>query len=65
MTLASTQPVLLDRREAAQLLSVCLRTLHTLTSSGQLPCVRLGKRCLRYRLTDIEAFASDHVSVEG
>jgi excisionase family DNA binding protein len=44
---------LVDTREAARLLSVSPRTLWNLRARGELRCVRLGARKLRYRLSDI------------
>jgi excisionase family DNA binding protein len=47
--------LLLDAREAARALSICPRTLHTLTASGRIPAVRLGRRVL-YPLAALEQF---------
>jgi excisionase family DNA binding protein len=44
---------LVDTRQAARLLSVSVRTLWNLRARGELRCVRLGARKLRYRLSDI------------
>ena len=54
--------LLLDPRRAAQALSVSPRTLWTLTKSGQLPCVRVGRRLVRYRFIDLERFAVEHLA---
>ncbi len=42
-------------REAAAALGVCEKTLYTLTKSGQLPAVRIG-RSVRYAVEDLQAF---------
>lgn len=47
------QPLLVDSRTAARLLSVSPRTVFSMTAAGELPCVRLG-RLVRYALADLE-----------
>ena len=47
--------LLVTSREAAQMLSICERTLWSLSNSGQLPAVRIG-RAVRYAVIDIEAY---------
>lgn len=47
--------LLLDALEAARALSICPRTLHTLTASGRIPAVRLGRRVL-YPLAALQKF---------
>ena len=49
--------VLLTQREACQALRVSAPTLRQLTRAGRLPIVQIG-RAVRYRLTDLEAFAA-------
>lgn len=49
-------PILLRRRDAANAIAVGLSKLDELTTTGELPHVRIG-RCLRYRREDLEAFA--------
>ena len=48
--------VLVTLKEAAKLLAISERTLWQLQADGRLPSVRIG-RCLRFRVSDIEAFA--------
>lgn len=56
MTDPPTQnPLLLTSRDAAKALAVCGRTLFSLTKSGQVPCVRIG-RAVRYSPADLHAF---------
>jgi excisionase family DNA binding protein len=45
-------PLLVSPREAAKLLSVCEKTLWTLTKAGQIPVVRIG-RAVRYSMDDL------------
>jgi excisionase family DNA binding protein len=47
--------LLYTSREAAAILSVCTRTLFTLTARGDLPAVRIG-RSVRYHLDDLREF---------
>ena len=49
------EKLLVDSREAARLLSVCEKTLWTLTNRDGLPCVRLG-RAVRYSPADLRAW---------
>lgn len=39
-------------------LNISERTLRTLTKKGDIPCVRLSERTVRYRPTDIERIVS-------
>jgi excisionase family DNA binding protein len=48
-------PLLVDRREAARLLSLSSRTIWTLTNAGVIPSVRIG-RLVRYTLADLREF---------
>jgi excisionase family DNA binding protein len=41
-------PLLLTSKQAAAFLSISPRKLWSLTASGEIPCVRMG-RCVRYR----------------
>lgn len=50
---ADAEPLLLNSREAAKLLSVCERTLWTLTKEGKIPSIRAG-RARRYHRADLE-----------
>jgi excisionase family DNA binding protein len=47
--------LLLTVREAAQALSICERSLWTLTNEGLLRPVRIG-RSVRYAVTDLQAY---------
>ncbi len=47
--------MLINAREAARLLSISGRTLWTLTNTGELPCVRIG-RAVRYDVADLQAW---------
>jgi excisionase family DNA binding protein len=47
--------LLVTPREAANALSICEKTLWSLTKRGELPAVRIG-RSVRYDVTDLQAF---------
>jgi excisionase family DNA binding protein len=49
----------LKSREAAQVLQVSARTLHSLAKSGALPVVRIG-RSVRFDTRDLVAFIDAH-----
>ena len=54
------EPILLSRKDAAQLISLSVRTLDYLVSSGELKPLRVGKKLL-FRRAALEAFARrDH-----
>ena len=50
--------LLLTVREAAKALSVCEKTLWTMTNEGQIPAIPVGKRGVRYSLDDLKAWIS-------
>ncbi len=50
-TVGDTQALLVDERTAAAMLGVAPRTLWSLADSGELPCVRIGRRKLYSRDT--------------
>lgn len=52
----STTPLLVSRKEAAEMLGVCTRTVFNLNKSGELPVKRVGKRVLIARV-ELERFA--------
>ena len=53
-------PLLVSKRDAAALLSLCLRSIDNLIAGKQLPCRRIGKRVL-IPYTSLVAFARrDH-----
>jgi excisionase family DNA binding protein len=45
----------LSRKETAEKLGVTLPTLHLWTKNGTIQGTRIGKRCIRYRASDVEA----------
>ena len=49
------RPLLLSPREAAKALSICERTLFSLTKAGEIRAVRIG-RCVRYSLDELQAW---------
>lgn len=50
-----TPPLLVDKLEAARLLSISPSTLETLWRSGELPSLKIGARRL-YDVADLRAF---------
>ena len=50
--------ILSTEQEAAKAANLSARTLFNLRRSGDLPSVRVGTKCLRYRVSDIEALAA-------
>jgi excisionase family DNA binding protein len=57
----AAEPLLVSKREAAALLSICVRSVDNYIASKQLPCRRLGKRVL-IPYTALVAFARrDHL----
>lgn len=57
-------PLLWSGRRTAEALSISVRLLYSLTQSGELPALRIG-RMVRYRVTDVEAFIARHGSKGG
>lgn len=47
---------LLNVQEAADYLGLATGTVYHMISEGRLPVIRLSKRCVRFRLEDIEAW---------
>lgn len=50
--------LLLTRRQAAEALAISERKLWSITASGELPHIRLG-RCVRYSLDDVQRLIED------
>jgi excisionase family DNA binding protein len=55
LTPIGTPRLLFTPREAAKALSVCEKTLWSLSKRGDLPAVRIG-RAVRYDVADLRAF---------
>jgi predicted DNA-binding transcriptional regulator AlpA len=55
-TLESSADRLLKIAEAAQFLNVAPGSLYHLVSQGRVPCIHLSKRCLRFRMADLQAW---------
>jgi excisionase family DNA binding protein len=54
-------PILVDSREAARRLSISPRTLWSLTKSGEIPSLKIGKS-VRYRVSDLETWTEQKVN---
>ena len=52
---------LLTRKEAAERLTVSLRTLDGLIARGQIPAYRIGPKAVRLKSEDLEAYIAGHV----
>ena len=53
------EPLLIDAKDAAALLAIGTRKLWSLTNSGQIPHVRIG-RLIRYAPADLQAWIAAH-----
>lgn len=60
----TVEPLLLSPRQAAQALSICERTLFTLTRSGAIPCVRIG-RLVRYAPSALQDWIEENSQKTG
>jgi len=50
---------LLKVRQVAQQLSVEVQTVYTMASRGELPCMRVGRRAVRFRPEALEKYLKD------
>ena len=53
----NTDLQLVDRRTAAKILGISTRKLWSLTASGEIPCVKIG-RAVRYDLRDLSEYVN-------
>lgn len=51
---------LLDVEQAAALLNVSPLTLRAWAQRGRVPCVRLGRKTLRFDPADLQAWVQEH-----
>ena len=52
---------LLNEKEVAKILGVSVKMIQTMRySKGGIPFVRLSKRCIRYKRSDVEAYIQSH-----
>ncbi len=54
----SATPVLLTRKQVAEMLSVHVRTVDGWIASGRLPSKKISRKCIRFRASDIAAFVA-------
>ena len=52
------EEVLLTEHEAAKAAKLSTRTLFNLRQSGDLAYVKIGAKCIRYRVSDIKGLAA-------
>lgn len=50
---------LLKIDEVAKLFGLSIGTVYHLVSQGRLPCIRLSKRCLRFRESDLASLVEE------
>lgn len=55
----SKPTLLLKTQQAAESLAISPRKLWSLTASGEIPHVRIG-RCVRYDFADLQQWIADH-----
>lgn len=58
------QELLVKREQVADRLQVCLETVRKLARSGELTPVRIGRRGVRYRSSDVDRIVA-HGAVSG
>jgi excisionase family DNA binding protein len=51
---------LLTVKEAAEMLRLAPGTIYHLISRHAVPCVKLSKRCVRFRQSELEQWVSNH-----
>lgn len=52
----TTTPRLLTTRETAKYLAISERTLFSLAATGRIQSVKIGRRCVRYDMADLDEF---------
>lgn len=57
--------ILLSVKDAAKLLSVSVSYVRKLVKSGEIPAVKLGPKCLRIAVKDLEAWAESRKTMQG
>lgn len=60
-TLSSMSPLAMRPRQAAMALSISVRTLFSLTKSGEIPCIKLGRAVL-YRPADLDRWLAERAT---
>ena len=62
---SSEHAELLDKRGVAALLSLSIRTISAMLARGELPHIRLSKRCIRFpRQAVLEAMAKRTIGIQ-
>ncbi|MBN2513578.1 MAG: helix-turn-helix domain-containing protein [Sedimentisphaerales bacterium] len=52
----SSEPIVMSIKDTAQRLAVSEKILRSLTCTGRIRSVRIGRRCVKYDLRDVQAF---------
>ena len=63
MTTTNTNRLLIDIRELSELTGLSVGTLYHFVSQGRIPVIRLSARCIRFRVSDIEAWLDEKLTV--
>jgi excisionase family DNA binding protein len=53
---ATSREALMTRYEACKYLSISLRKFDSLVSTGEIPKIRFGRRCIRFAPSDLDAY---------
>lgn len=53
---------LLNAQEAADYLGLVIGTVYHMISEGRLPVIRLSKRCVRFRLDDLDKWLEERTA---
>lgn len=56
MNPTNQEPLAYRLPAAARAIGVSARTLQALTARGEIPAVRVGRRCTLYRVADLQAW---------
>jgi excisionase family DNA binding protein len=62
VAIQSKERLLIKAQEAAELLAISPRTLHELTKAGKVPCIKLGRRGVRYSPAALKIWIENHVT---
>ena len=64
ITPAPSQVGLLTVVEAAVFLGLSVGTVYHMISEHRLPVVRISRRCIRFRVSDLERWVREHTETE-
>lgn len=64
-TARSESPVLITRREAAKRLGISEKSLDTATKRGEIPCVRINDRLVRYSIPALDRMIEEKLAANA